>query len=251
MVTNRTAVYDKNAELYKKTKGSLFHKTTNPVIHKILKKHNVKNVLDLTCGTGAQVFWLAKRGYKVVGSDLSSVSINVAKKMAKENKMKIRFLYGDMRNIKVGKFDAVISMFNAVGHLSKSDFEKAMRNVCRNLNDSGLYLFDIINAKSMELNHDVDNTTKINDLMIHKIQLCRIDGRTGVMTMDEVYCKWRDHKDLEVSKQVRWTMQTYTAEWLKDMLARNGFRVIGQYALDGSKFSKKKSKAILTLAQKC
>nr|WP_106331215.1 class I SAM-dependent methyltransferase [Legionella pneumophila] len=45
--------------------------TKNALIEKLLRKQNVKSVLDMTCGTGSQVFYLAKRGYDVVGSDFS------------------------------------------------------------------------------------------------------------------------------------------------------------------------------------
>ncbi|HVV67741.1 MAG TPA: hypothetical protein VHE99_01705 [Gammaproteobacteria bacterium] len=31
---------------------------TNAAIENILKKYRVKTVLDMTCGTGSQVFWL-------------------------------------------------------------------------------------------------------------------------------------------------------------------------------------------------
>lgn len=48
-----------------------------------------------------------------------------------------------MRDIKVGSFDAVITIFNAVGYLTKKGFEKAMRNIYNNLNNNGLYVFDI------------------------------------------------------------------------------------------------------------
>ncbi len=34
------------------------------------------------------------------------------------------------------------------------------------------------------------------------------------------------------------------------MLARNGFKVLGQYSIDGSKFSEQKTERILTVARK-
>jgi SAM-dependent methyltransferase len=46
-------------------------------------------------------------------------------------------------------FDAVITIFNAVGHLTKSGFEKAIRNIHRNLNAGGIYVFDILNLEAM------------------------------------------------------------------------------------------------------
>src|SRR3990167_4460944 len=117
----------------------------NQTIESILKKNRIKTVLDVTCGTGSQVFWLASRGYDVVGSDISQKMLNVAKAKLKKTKKKIKFIKSDMRNVDVGQFDAVISIFNAVGHLTKPDFEKAMRSIANNLNPGGLYIFDNFN----------------------------------------------------------------------------------------------------------
>ena len=44
-------------------------KATINFIHKLLSQYGVKTVLDLSCGTGSQVFFLNKLGYKVTGAD--------------------------------------------------------------------------------------------------------------------------------------------------------------------------------------
>ena len=49
----------------------------------------VKNFLDLGTGPGTQIMWLAKRGYKVIGSDLSDAAINRAKNVYANEKMLI------------------------------------------------------------------------------------------------------------------------------------------------------------------
>ncbi|RMD67179.1 class I SAM-dependent methyltransferase [Candidatus Pacearchaeota archaeon] len=51
----------------------------------------------------------------------------------------IRFRQADMRSSYLGKFDAVISIFNAIGHLSKAEFRKALCNVARNLRAESVY----------------------------------------------------------------------------------------------------------------
>lgn len=81
----------------------------NSVVEKLLKKHGTKTVFDLTCGTGSQVLFLAKRGYEVVGSDFSPELLKIARKKAREAKLNLKFIDGDMRNIQVGKFDAAIT----------------------------------------------------------------------------------------------------------------------------------------------
>lgn len=103
----------------------------NRVIEKILNEQNVKTILDLTCGTGSQVFWLTKRGYKVTGSDFSPALLKIARDKAHKEKLDISLIEGDMRTINVGHFDAAITMFNAVGHLTKTDFEKTIKTLLR------------------------------------------------------------------------------------------------------------------------
>ena len=108
----------------------------------MLKKYNAENVLDLTCGTGSQALFFTKRGYKITGSDFSPDLLKIARKKANEAKLNLRFIDGDMRAIKVGSFDAAITMFNAVGHLTKFGSEKAMKNISKNLKAGGIYVFE-------------------------------------------------------------------------------------------------------------
>ncbi|MBY0353559.1 class I SAM-dependent methyltransferase [Candidatus Babeliales bacterium] len=225
----------------------------NNLIETILKKHGVKTVLDLTCGTGSQVFWLAKRGYKVTGSDISPALLAQAREKAQQEKLDVTLLEGDMRTVKVGAFDAVITIFNAVGHLTKADFEKAMQNIHSNLNDGGLYVFDIFNLASMtdqvvdDLTMDAQKT--INGIKIHHVQYSKIDRETGRLTSyDSFTLQERSGKPQVLTGE--FTLQIYTAQELTEMLARSGFKVLEQCGLDGSTFSDQKTTNILTIAQK-
>ena len=75
--------YNKEAKHYDKF-NEINLTLINHTIEKILKKYKVKSVFDLTCGTGSQVFWLAKRGYEVVGSDINLKMLKIAKNKAKK-----------------------------------------------------------------------------------------------------------------------------------------------------------------------
>lgn len=55
----------------------------NEVIETLLKEHNVQSVLDMTCGTGSQVFHLKEKGYDVTGSDFSPALLDIARKKSK------------------------------------------------------------------------------------------------------------------------------------------------------------------------
>lgn len=130
----------------------------NQLIEKTLQQHRIKTILDFTCGTGSQVFWLAKRGYEILELISSAKMLKITKCKAKQENLRLKFLKGDMRTISAGQFYAVLTAFNATGHLTKADFDKAMRNIHNNLKDGGLYLFDIFNLHYLL---EGNNTTKL------------------------------------------------------------------------------------------
>ncbi|HAT3869032.1 class I SAM-dependent methyltransferase [Legionella pneumophila serogroup 2] len=225
----------------------------NALIEKLLKAQGVKTVLDMTCGTGSQVFYLAERGYEVVGSDFSPALLEIARSKAKAMNRNITFIDGDIRKLKAGKFDAVITIFNAIGHLTKADFEKALQNIQANLKENGLYIFDIFNLQAItdEMIDDfaMDIESIVNGDHIRNIQQSEIDREKGLLTSHDQYTIWKEHEEPEIHNN-SFSLQIYTAEELQTMLEYNGFEVIYQYDMDGNDFIADKSLNILTVARK-
>ena len=225
----------------------------NALIEKLLKEQKVKTVLDMTCGTGSQVFYLAVRGYEVVGSDFSPDLLDRARSKAKEMNCNIIFIDGDIRKVNAGKFDAVITIFNAIGHLTKADFEKALQNIYANLKDDGIYIFDIFNLQAItdsiidEFAMDIESI--VNGVKIRNIQHSEIDREHGLLTSHDHYTISKEKGEPEIHTN-SFSLQIYTAEELQTMLEHNGFKVIGQYDMDGNDFVAEKSLNILTVARK-
>ncbi len=228
-------------------------RTKNSIIEQLLKKYDVKTVLDLTCGTGSQVFFLLEHGYHVVGADFSPELLKIARKRARAHKLKVDFIDGDMRTLRVGQFDAVISIFNAVGHLSKAGFGKAIKNAAHNLKNGGIFVFDIFNLEAMTDKVVADFACyvhkKINNIQILSTQCSTIDRENGILTSYDSYMIQKDVFKPEIFSN-RFSLQIYSAKELSDLLAQNGFATLGQYAIDGSKFQRLKSLNILTVAKK-
>lgn len=226
----------------------------NAVIEKILKKYKVNTVLDLTCGTGSQVFFLTKHGYRVIGADFSPALLEIARARARKEKIDVQFIDGDMRTLQVGQFDAVISIFNAVGHLTKLGFAQAIRNAYKNLNPGGVFVFDIFNLEAVSdeavKNFAMQVRKQINDTQFFQIQCSTIDREQGLLTSYDSYMiqKKAEQPQTFVNK---FSLQIYTAEELKAMLEKNGFQVLEQLGLDGSSFKSGASTSILTVAKKC
>ncbi len=225
----------------------------NAVIEKLLKAQGVKSVLDITCGTGSQVFHLIEEGYEVTGSDFSPALLEIARDKARKKKLDVSFIDGDMRNIKMGRFDGVISIFNAVGHLTKTGFGKAMRNIHGNLSDGGVYIFDILNLSAMTDKLVADFAyhihAKAKDSQIHAVQCSTVDRESGRLVSYN-YDITQLKAETPKMSQSKCELQIYTANELTEMLGRNGFEVLSQCGLDGSTFHASKTVNILTVAKK-
>lgn len=252
--TAKASYYNTRAERYDKFNENN-SKAINTLLEKILKEHHVNTVLDLTCGTGSQVFWLNKVGFEVVGSDVSRNMLKIAKQKAKHNNLKIKFLQGDCRNVYAGNFDAAITIFNAIGHLTREDFKLTIQNINLNLNSDGLYIFDIYDLDYLKAG---DNITKLtgdwmitsNGNRVREIQFSTISD-DGILASYSTYVHQDSNSNLiKVSKGYENTLQVYSANELQDMLKENGFVVLAQTDINGEAFSKGTSERILTIAKK-
>lgn len=228
----------------------------NEAIEQLLKTYGVKTVLDMACGTGAQVLYLAKLGYEVLGSDFSPGLLTLARDKATKQNLTPQFIDGDMRKLQVGKFDSVITIDNAIGHLVKDDFEVAIRNIHTNLNDSGIYIFDILNLDAMADEIVKSDSERMTDKRItndgttlYNVRHSTIDRKNGFFTSVNNFTLQTQEGQKKVKNKC--TLQIYTMTELKEILAKNGFQTIEQYKTDAYTFKKDNSGySIITVAQK-
>lgn len=127
-------------------------------IRKIIKKHGITKgrFLEVACGNGRVCIPIAKHGFSVTGIDIGRLYIEDAKKRAIKNRVKARFVCGDMRELKKfvsGKYDVVLSVWTSIGYYDKKTDQRIFRMVAQCLRENGLFL--ILNTMSQEylLNH--------------------------------------------------------------------------------------------------
>ena len=116
-------------------------------------------ILDVSCGIGTQVIGLAKKGYKVAGSDLSSGAIRRARNEAQKRGLDIDLSVSDMRQVSTHHnrhFDVVISCHNSVTHLQNdSEILGAFRQFHQCTRPDGICLINV---------RDYDNEAKGRDI---------------------------------------------------------------------------------------
>lgn len=105
----------------------------------------VKNLLDVGCGTGGHAIHLAGRGYHLVGVDQSKSMLEEAARKSRALGEFVRFIEADLTGFDLAlKFDAAISMFAVIGYiLENGQLAKGFQNIHKHLRTGGLFVFDV------------------------------------------------------------------------------------------------------------
>ena len=145
------------------------------------QKSGGNELLDVGCGTGEHLTLLSKN-YRCTGVDVNSGILGIARK----KHPRIKFLKQDMRRLRVGKkFDAVVTLFSAIGYLTtRRDLKIAIRKMSDHLKTGGVLIIEPwlepLTYKA-GLPHIADY--KSEDLCLARVNVSRRQGNISIMDM--------------------------------------------------------------------
>ena len=201
----------------------------------------VESICDLGCGPGSMTIALAERGYDMIGVDLSSEMLTVARERAEVAGVgdRILWLLQDITAFELfGTVEAVISCLDTMNHLTdRAAFKKCLSLVHNYLVPGGLFLFDL------------NSRRKFEEVYGDECYVFEADG---------VYCTWQNSYrpstklctfDITLFEQdersglyrrygERQTERMYPLSSIRRMLAECGFEWVGAYGCaDGAPLS--------------
>lgn len=142
------------ASFYDKLMSSIPYIEWVDYIEQIMQSNALKpkSILDLACGTGTVSLLLRKRGYDVVGVDLSDAMLKVARKKAADAGLNIPFHCQDAAQLKLKeKFDLCVCLYDSLNYILDDDLLlAAFRGVRRSLQPGGIFLFDLNSLYSFQ-----------------------------------------------------------------------------------------------------
>jgi SAM-dependent methyltransferase len=118
-------------------------------VAKILQPHGDERVLDLACGSGRHSLELRRRGFEVVGADISSDLIAIARRDATEADLDVEFVQADLRDLDYeGEFDLVLNLNDgAIGYLeSDEENRRSFEVISRALRPGGRNMVQLPNV---------------------------------------------------------------------------------------------------------
>ena len=184
-------------------------------------------ILELGCGTGSMTAALAKRGYSMIGLDISTDMLNIAGQKARDAELDILYLNQDMADFELyGTVDAVVCTLDGLNYLTEDgDLERTFSLVQLYLNPGGIFVFD------MNTEH------KIRDI---------IAPQTFLYDTEDVFYTWQSELDGDLCEYyltffVRegngtyhrfdetHTQRIYTPGMVERALASSGLELTGCY----------------------
>jgi 2-polyprenyl-3-methyl-5-hydroxy-6-metoxy-1,4-benzoquinol methylase len=175
-------------------------------------------ILDVGCGTGRHSIELAKRGYNVVGIDLSESMLNRAKEKALAQNLTVNFQQYDARNLPFqNEFDLAIMLCEGGFCLMESDEMdfQILQGISQALKDNGKLIFtalnglfplyhsvkDFINLHSKEGHSNYENNSF--DLMTFREQII-INFEDDQGKKQQLHCNERYY----VPSEITWLLTT-------------------------------------------
>ncbi len=110
----------------------------NPWVEKILTEKKSSHILDLGCGGGFLSNYLGQKHFNVTGIDISSSSLEIAKKY--DTSQKVNYILGDIHSLPFEdqSFDAICAM-DILEHIE--DYPTLLKECSRILRPGGIFLF--------------------------------------------------------------------------------------------------------------
>lgn len=152
---------------------------------KLLGKIKGKKILEIGCGGAQCGIAMAKQGAKVTGIDISKEQLKFAKELAENNKVKITFYQGDIKNLKQIKSNTQDIVFSAFALHYVDNLQKCFREVHRVLKKKGIFVFsfphpsyNIINSKTLKINRSYFKTGRWTKVFFDKTKKFVMYNRT-------------------------------------------------------------------------
>lgn len=122
-------------------------------IIKTLELSGHERILDLGCGFGRHSLSFARKGFSVVGVDITKEYIDDAVQSARNESLDIEFMLSDIRDIKYkNEFDVVLNLADgAIGYFDSDEENlRAFDIISQALKTGGKHFLDTCNAEHAE-----------------------------------------------------------------------------------------------------
>lgn len=228
-----------------------------PFLTALIKDKKSARILDLACGSGRHAVALVQERNEVIGLDLSPQMIAAATRYAEKHEVKVQFHTADIQDVKTtvtGHFDLILCLGNSLALLpSINALKTTLSGIQSLLPEDGYFVSQVLNFEEMRSTKfrffplKSGSTAAGNEVIFARFFEPFPDTETATLVFTGF-----------IKTETDWKTKTHTQpvlqlthRLLKQLLSTTGFTRTQYYAdYSQNNFSPKKSRNLLTLAQK-
>ena len=233
-------IFIEDPDLFKTIIEARFEKTPEEIngLVEILDEYGVPKdglILDLACGIGRISVPLAKKGYKVVGVDISSSYIQRAIEYAEAENVsgKTRFIVGDMRKVATvlaeyaDGFDAIMNMWTSMGYWDEETDLSILKQSLTLTKPTGFFIMHTASRDGIVKRFQPRDFLIGEDGLVMLMER-ELDLETSRMINYWTYYR-QDGEDLRFLNRMEINHRVYTLHELKEQFQETGWIYIGVY----------------------
>jgi len=211
------------------------------------------HVLDLACGIGRHSIELASRGFNVLGVDISSDFLTIAKKesVKKGFSNRCRFIEGDMRKIgfflEGTFFNSALSLFTSLGYYDEDTDLSILKQLHELSKDNGILILHMMRKDYGAMLDKDKKIRRINGFI--RLQESFFDFNNSRLKARWTFYK-EDDNSLKKIGSIDFNNRLYSFEELKVLTASAGWNYKESYSDFSFNEIDKRSKYIVFIAIK-
>ena len=190
-----------------------------PFYEKALQLSKSDNILEAGCGIGSYSREFARRGYHIVGMDLSHNFLSEAQKITQRENLEIEFIFGDYNEMNFEEKFSVIFFEGSFFYQSKEGLISLLSRIHKALTSNGRVYFVHSNHSMRKKQFPVDNLSEIKK-NVFVLQRAQYDESNNVER-----CAWLKI-DLETHKHYKcdFSVMHLPPDEINNCLMKAGFK---------------------------
>ncbi len=219
--------FDQVAPYYDHLMRTVPYKHWVDYVETLLRRHQVqpRTVLDLACGTGQVGAEMLRRGYEVVGVDLSESMVRQCSQQTPP--LPAAVMDAQQLGLALNSLDLVVSLYDSLNYIVEpAGLQSCWEGVNYALHPGGLFVFDLNTERALRTDLFSQSNTATSDPLQYrwksywdaKKKLCRI----------EMWFQWRGGPQPVEFTETHYE-RAYDEDEVRQMLAAAGFDEVAMY----------------------
>jgi len=247
-------LYSKLVGYYELIEGRDWQKEIN-LIKTILRDHHCKSSIDLGCGTGYHARALTRLGFEMTGIDISKQNIQFARRNARKEKVRPRFVVGSYYEYHPSeRFDSALCLNWSIP-VKDVEVKRFLDNTYSILRPGGLLVFDFERVSQIvwdDVGKAITDMWNQKSKLIVRVSIGQIVA--NVLYSRDVYLIYpKSPKEDQPDERLRYEATTdthvqmfvdrscvrfFSLKEIRNFARQSGFRVIGNFLQPRKKYKR-------------